>query len=208
MAKKKEKCPYCGKEFVYLSRHKCKVKARMESKEEAKTLKERRHDRIEERKNLLTRKLTDREQEILEIINKEGDILFEELVDMEDEEEIRKLEEIIDLLALQSRIKVRRELIDASWAKHIYSIEVIDEDIEVEEVKVDKSKPDWIWDKFDRQPCFICPFTERCGDNNPDMFNPHHCPWLSEWINKTIVGEPYDVDFQEYQMQEYELPRE
>jgi len=207
MAKKKEKCPYCGKEFVYLSRHKCKVKARMEARDEAKTLEERREDRIEERKKKLTRKLTDKEQEILTLINKKGDVLFDELVDETDEDQIRELEEIIDLLALQSRVKVRRELINASWSKHIYSIEEIEDEGEVEEVKVDKNKPDWVWDKFDRQPCFICPFTDRCSDNNPDRFNPHHCPWLTEWINKSIAGEPYDVDFQEF-LSEYELPQE
>lgn len=207
MAKKKEKCPYCGKEFVYLSRHKCKVKARMEAQDEAKTLEERRQDRIDERKKLLTRELTEKEKEILEKVKRAGDILFEDLVDERDEEERRELEEIIDLLALQSKIKVRRELISASWAKHIYSIEEIDEGTEVEEIKVDKSNSEWVWDKFQRQPCFICPFTERCSDNNPDRFNPHHCPWLTEWINKTLVGEPYDVDFQQYEA-EYELPQE
>jgi hypothetical protein len=180
----------------------------MEARDEMPTLEERRQDRIEERKKRLTRDLTEKEQNILDLINKKGDILFEELVEERDEEGRREIEEIIDLLALQSKIKVRRELINASWAKHIYSIEKIDElEGEVEEVEVDKSKPDWVWDKFDRQPCFICPFTDRCSDNNSDRFNPHHCPWLTEWINKSIAGEPYDVDFQEYQ-DEYEIPQE
>ena len=48
--KKKETCQYCGKQFAYLSRHKCKIKERLEGSEEDKTQVERRIERIEERK--------------------------------------------------------------------------------------------------------------------------------------------------------------
>jgi hypothetical protein len=144
MAKKeKQVCPYCGKEFVYLSRHKCKVKERMESKEDESTQKEIRQERVKERKRELTRKLNKDEQEVLDIINKERDLVFEDLREMVDIER-NKLDEIIDLLELQSRIKVRRELISASWSKHIFSIEELEEDLKVEEIEVDKSKPDWL----------------------------------------------------------------
>ena len=39
--KKKETCPYCGKSFAYLSRHKCKIKERVEGGVEDKTEAER-----------------------------------------------------------------------------------------------------------------------------------------------------------------------
>jgi len=202
--KKKEQCPYCGKWFVYLSRHKCKVKERMESQEEEKTTTERRIERIEERRKELTRSLKKQEKEVLEIINKEEDLLFNELVEKTDIER-NKLDEIVDILALQSKIKVKRELIDASWSKHIFAIkELDDEGLESKEIKIDKSKPDWIWDKFSRQPCFICPFIEQCSDDNPDIYNPHHCPWLTEWIKMSLKGEEYTVDFEEYRDNLYE----
>ena len=44
--KKKETCPYCGKSFAYLSRHKCKIKERVEGVGEDKTESERRIERI------------------------------------------------------------------------------------------------------------------------------------------------------------------
>jgi len=202
--KKKEQCPYCGKWYVYLSRHKCKVKKRMESQEEEKTTSERRLERIEERRKDLTRGLRKQEKEVLDVINEQEDIFFNELVDKFDIER-NKLDEIVDILALQSRIKVRRELVDASWSKHIFSIKELDEEgVKIEEIKIDKKKPDWIWDKFNRQPCFICPFTEQCADDNPDIYNPHHCPWLSEWIKQALKGEEYTVDFEEYQENLYE----
>ena len=56
--KKKEVCPYCGNSFAYLSRHKCKVKERLEGSEESdKTQVERRIERLEERKRHFTRSL-------------------------------------------------------------------------------------------------------------------------------------------------------
>ena len=48
--KKKETCPYCGKSFAYLSRHKCKIKERIEGPIDEKSDVERRIERIEEKK--------------------------------------------------------------------------------------------------------------------------------------------------------------
>ena len=52
MAKKqKEKCPYCGKEFVYLSRHKCKNAPKEEkSKEQIETISKKLEHYIEPKK--------------------------------------------------------------------------------------------------------------------------------------------------------------
>ena len=192
--KKKEQCPYCGDWFTYLSRHKCKVQARIENKEDEKSATERRIERIEERKQLLTRKLKKEEIEILKIIDRKGNLFFDELVKLVDLER-NKLEEIIDILALQSKIKVKRELINASWSKHIFAIEDLENEMTVEGIKVDQSKLNWIWWQFGRQPCFICPFTEQCSDDNPDLYNPQHCPWLTEWMEASLEGREYTINF-------------
>ena len=77
MAKKKEVCPYCGNSFAYLSRHKCKVKERIEGSEESdKSDVERRLERIEERKKEGARSLRKDEKMVLRIINQEKDIFF------------------------------------------------------------------------------------------------------------------------------------
>ena len=61
--KKKEVCPYCGNSFAYLSRHKCKVKERLESPEDSdKSEVDRRIERIEERKKHFTRNLKKEER--------------------------------------------------------------------------------------------------------------------------------------------------
>ncbi|MBD3256281.1 MAG: hypothetical protein GF383_14380 [Candidatus Lokiarchaeota archaeon] len=198
--KKKEQCPYCGKWYVYLSRHKCKVKERLEAEEDEKTEAERRAERIEEKKKKLQRGLKKEEKKVLNLINQEKTIYFNELVELADIERT-KLEQILDVLALQSRIKVRRELYNSSWTKHISSIEDYSDDIETEEVKVSKKKKDFIWDMFGRQPCFICPFVSRCNETNMDLFNPHHCPWLTDWIELSLTGGTYDANFEEIQAQ-------
>jgi hypothetical protein len=190
--KKKETCPYCGKSFAYLSRHKCKIKERIEGSPEEKSDIERRIERIEEKKKEFNRNLRKDEKTILNIINREKDILFNRLMEISNKKR-NDLEEILDILALQSKIKMKRELVDASWTKHIYALEEIE--VKANELKINKNKKDFIWNTFSKQPCFICPFRDKCNDTNIDQFNPQHCPWLTEWIEITIKGENYNINF-------------
>ncbi len=192
--KKKEVCPYCGKGFAYLSRHKCKIKERVEGPTEEKSTVERRIERIEEKKKEFNRTLRKDEKFILNIINREKDIFFNDLIEKSNKKRI-ELEEILELLELQSKIKMKRELVDASWTKHIFAIDEIDS--KVKELKIDESRKDFIWNMFSRQPCFICPFRDKCNDTNLDQFNPQHCPWLTEWIQVTSKGEEYNINFDE-----------
>lgn len=192
--KKKETCPYCGKSFAYLSRHKCKIKERVEGPSEEKSDVERRIERIEERKKEFNRNLRKDELLVLTIINREKDILFDRLMALSKKKRT-DLEEILEFLVLQSKIKMRRELVDASWTKHIYALEEIDS--KVKDLKVNKNKEDFIWNMFSRQPCFICPFRDKCNDTNLDQFNPQHCPWLTEWIEISSKGEDYTINFDE-----------
>lgn len=192
--KKKEICPYCSKSFAYLSRHKCKIKERVEGPIDEKSDVERRIERIEEKKKEFNRNLRKDEKLILDMIDKEKDILFEDLLKLSDKSQ-NDLEEILDLLSLQSKIKMRRELVEASWTKHIYALKEID--VKIQEIEVDKNRKDFIWNMFSRQPCFICPFRGRCNETNLDQFNPKHCPWLTHWIETYLGGGEYDINFDE-----------
>ncbi len=192
--KKKEICPYCSKSFAYLSRHKCKIKERVEGPIDEKSDVERRIERIEEKKKEFNRNLRKDEKLILDMIDKEKDILFEDLLKLSDKSQ-NDLEEILDLLSLQSKIKMRRELVEASWTKHIYALKEID--VKIQEIEVDKNRKDFIWNMFSRQPCFICPFRDRCNETNLDQFNPKHCPWLTHWIETYLGGGEYDINFDE-----------
>jgi len=193
--KKKDVCPYCGKSFAYLSRHKCKIKERVEGPLDEKSDVERRIERIEEKKKEFNRNLRKDEKLILDMIDKEKDILFDDLLKLTDKSQ-NDLEVILDLLSLQSKIKMRRELVEASWTKHIYALKEID--VKIQEINVDKNRKDFIWNMFSRQPCFICPFRERCNETNLDQFNPLHCPWLTGWIETYLGGGgEYDINFDE-----------
>ena len=92
-----------------------------------------------------------------------------------------------------------RELVDASWTKHIFALEDID--VKVKSLKINKNIKDFIWKMFSQQPCFICPFREKCNDSNIDQFNPQHCPWLTEWIDLTLKGEDYNINFDDIEAQ-------
>jgi uncharacterized Zn finger protein (UPF0148 family) len=192
--RKKEVCPYCGKSFVYLSRHKCTIKEKVEGPTEEKSLTERRVERIEEKKKEYNRTLRKDEKIILEIINREGEIYFKDLLNITGKKR-DELDQILEILAMQSKIKMRRELIDASWTKHISAMEEID--VKTKEIKINKKQKSFIWNMFSRQPCFICPFRDKCNETNIDQFNPHHCPWLTEWIEESLEGKEYNVNFDE-----------
>ena len=164
--KKKEVCPFCGNSFAYLSRHKCKVKERVEGPEEnEKSDAKRRLERIEERKREGVRGLKKDEQMVLKQIMQVKDVFFDDLLKITNREQI-ELDKILDILSLQSKIKVTRELVEASWTKHIFLVESFD--IKVEDRKIDESKNDYILDIFSHQPCLICPSASKC--NYPDLY--------------------------------------
>ena len=190
--KKKETCPYCGKSFAYLSRHKCKIKERVEGSPEEKSVSERRIERIEEKKKEFNRTLHKDEKTILAIINREKNIYFNDLLELSTIQS-NDLEEILEVLALQSKIEIKRELVYASWTKFISAIEEID--VKINEVKIDTNKKDFIWNMFSRQPCFICPYRSKCNDTNLNQFNPTQCPWLTEWIEVISKGREYNINF-------------
>jgi len=197
MAKKKEVCPYCGNSFAYLSRHKCKVKERLEGSEESdKSDVERRLERIEERKKEGSRSLRKDEKMVLRIINQEKNIFFHELLKLTNKKRM-ELDKIINTLYLQYRIHINRELLEASWVKRITIIEKIN--VEVKDLQVEREKNDFILDIFSHQPCLICPFTGKCNNTNLDQFNPLHCPWLTQWVKTSLEGQIYKTNFEEIQ---------
>jgi hypothetical protein len=195
MAKrKKEICQYCGKSFVYLSRHKCRIKERVEGSSDDKSEIERRVERMEEKKKVFNRTLRKDETMILSIINRKKELLFNDLLELSKKKR-DELDQILDVLAMQSKIKLRRELVDASWTKRITSIEEID--IITSELKINKKQKSFIWNMFARQPCFICNFQEKCNETNSDQFYPYHCQWLTDWIDVSLEGKEYNVNFDE-----------
>ncbi len=197
MAKKKEVCPYCGNSFAYLSRHKCKVKERLEGSEESdKSDVERRLERIEDRKKEGSRSLRKDEKAVLKIINQEKDVFFFKLLELTNKKRL-ELDKIVNTLYLQSKIHINRELLEASWVKRITIIEKID--VEVKELQVEREKNDFILDVFSHQPCLTCPFTGKCNNTNLDQFNPLHCPWLTQWVKTSLEGEIYIANFEELQ---------
>ena len=192
--KKKEVCPYCGKSFAYLSRHKCKIKERVEGDTKDKTVSERRIERVEEKRKEIRRNLKKDEKIVLEIVNRQRDLYFDELLDLSNTNN-NDLERILDVLSLQSKIKVKRELLDSSWTKKISAIIDYSKDVDVSGIKVNKKRKDFIWNLFSRQPCFICIFHEKCNETNLDQLNPYHCPWLNEWIEISLEGKEYIINF-------------
>ncbi len=197
MAKKKEVCPYCGNSFAYLSRHKCKVKERLEGSEESdKSDVERRLERIEDRKKEGSRSLRKDEKAVLRIISREKDVFFFRLLELTDKKRL-ELDKIVNTLYLQSKININRELLEASWVKRITIIEKID--VEAKDIQVEREKNDFILDIFSHQPCLTCPFTGKCNKTNLDQFNPLHCPWLTQWVKTSLEGQIYVTNFEEIQ---------
>lgn len=198
--KKKEQCPYCGKMFTYLNRHKCKIKARVEGEEDEKSNAERRVERIEEKKKTVKRSLKKDEKDILTTIREKDGVFFEDLLKKTSKKR-NQLEVIIDVLALKGKIKIRRELVNASWTKQLFAIKNYEGDVDVKDAKINKEKTDFIWDMFSRVPCFKCPFTSKCSETSQDQFNPKWCPWLTDWIEKSLDNQKYEINFDDIEQE-------
>lgn len=191
--KKREICEYCGGEFIYLSRHKCKVKQRIESEDE-ETEQDRRQTRLEFLRKELSRKLKKDETVILEIIRQEGELFLEELKEKGNISS-NKIERILETLELKSKIKVQRELDTANWTKRISYIEDLREETAKESKKIDTRKDNFVWEMVWRVPCFLCPFIEIC-DNTQVRFNPMFCSWLTDWIWHCLDNKTYQNPFE------------
>ena len=168
----------------------------MEGTTEDKSDVERRIERIEETKKILRRTLKKDEKMVLDIINKQKSLFFEELLELTSKKRT-ELENILEVLSMRAIIKIRRELLDSSWTKHISSIKDYSNDIKVKKVMVNKKEKGFIWNLFSRQPCLICPFIDKCNDTNSDNFNPKYCSWLTDWINSSLKNEAYNINFDE-----------
>lgn len=184
------------KSFAYLSRHKCKIKERVEGGEEGKSQVERRIERIEETKKNVQRGLKKDEKIILNIINKHKSLYFDDLLKLTNKPRI-ELEKALDILHLQLKIRLSRELVDSSWTKHIASNIDYSDEVSSQDLKINKKNNDFIWNLFSYQPCFVCPFIDKCNETNLYVFNPLYCPWLTEWINTSLEGKVYTINFDE-----------
>ena len=149
---------------------------------------------MEEKRKEIRRNLKKDEKTALEIVNRQRDLYFDELKTLLNTTH-NDLERILDVLSLQSKIRVKRELLDSSWTKRISAIVDYSKDVEVSDLKVNKKRKDFIWNLFSRQPCFICIFQEKCNNTNLDQLNPNHCPWLNEWIETLLEGKEYTINF-------------
>ena len=202
--KKKEVCPYCGKTFAYLSRHKCKIKERVEGVEEDKSDVERRTERIKETKKNVQRTLKKDEKIVLDIINKRKSIYFEDLLKLTNKDRT-DLDTILEILNIQSKIEVNRELLDSSWTKNIKSVVDYSKDVKVKGANINMKKKDFIWNLFNFQPCFICPYSiDRCNETNPTKLNPQHCPWLTYWMIESIKKTPINVNPADFDYGDFE----
>ena len=77
------------------------------------------------------------------------------------------------------------------------------DEVDVKQNKVNKQKKDFLWSYFSYQPCFICPYAvDKCNETNPTTFNPHHCPWLTEWIEASLAGKEYKIVVEDFEREE------
>jgi len=158
------------------------------------TEQDRRQTRLDFIRKEITRKLKKNEVAVLEIIMKEGEIFIEELQKKANLSS-DKLEKILEVLELKTKIKAQSELAEANWTKRIlYAEEISKIPVKESKKKIDKRKDDFIWDVYSRMPCFLCVYIDRC-DNSQTKFNPYICAWLTDWIWHSLDKKDYQNPF-------------
>lgn len=174
----------------------------MESEDDETEI-ERQQARLEFKRKEISRKLKKDELAVLKIINEGGELLLKKLKEIS-KLPSDKLDEILDALEMKSKIKVTRELTTASWTKHIYSIEVVEDKAPKKEKQVNTKIDDFIWNLVWRVPCFLCPFMDRC-DITQVKFNPNICTWFTDWIWGSLENKEYFTPFNDIDEKVFEV---
>lgn len=188
MAKRKrdQKCPHCGRMFVYLSRHKCKLAPKDEDKKSSKK---------SSKKSKKRRNYSEIDKQVFLIIEKVERIYFHELHKKLEDEDIsaKILKNSLERLAKKHKITLCNDLQEGVRRERIDLVEQYDlKDSE----SLTKGEKEFLLDSFGNCPCFLCPVVDRCSTGQNEL-NPVHCEHLKEWLRCNIEGEEYDNPFTE-----------
>jgi len=214
---KKQKCPNCGKFFIYLNRHKCPLLPK-----NYETTKSNEKKLLDGKKNVINKL----KQDISDVnINKINNNSFKSTGLIKKKKGFMEIDkEILELICTEKEIysneicvklKLNPKLVERSLKrleqKHriIIKSDVIQglrrdlvkfiEDYTINNPNLISSthKGELKWDTLGNCPCFLCPFINKCNPGHQDH-NPTTCPPLEEWIHCSINKIPYQNPYLRY----------
>ncbi|MBN2157316.1 MAG: hypothetical protein JW776_14820 [Candidatus Lokiarchaeota archaeon] len=190
MAKKKTQCPYCGKLYISLARHKCKLAPNSEMEEENPHNTNSTNDmsRFSGKKKL---NYSEIDKEVLVLVKKNQEIYKDEILESLNIDE-KLLVNSINRLKTKQKIQIKSDLVEGIRKDLVKFIEEY-------KMKTDPSdsnkNPNTItWETMGNCPCFLCPNVEKCNLGQNET-NPVHCQFLVDWINCRLSNTHYENPF-------------
>ncbi|MHA1452529.1 MAG: hypothetical protein ACTSRD_06690 [Promethearchaeota archaeon] len=190
MANKKTECPYCGKLFTSLPRHKCKLAPDADSKKSAKSDSTQSASNSAKNSAKKKRNYSEIDKEVLAFIKEHKDIYKDEVVSALTIDE-KLLVNSINRLKAKQKIKIKKDLVEGIRKELIQYIE----EYKLKNKCADTKNGDSItWETMGNCPCFLCPNVSKCNYGQIET-NPIHCKYLVEWINSKLSNTHYESPF-------------
>jgi len=215
----KQVCPYCSKEFVNLSRHKCKLKqTNPSSSKKKKPTKSKKSPSNSQKKSQVSAILDEKKQkasskrkgyseidkEVFGVIKQKKSTFFDEIVDFFSKDETldeKTLEKSLYRLEAKQKISMISDVKEGFRKIRVDYIE----DYEIKNKSALKNKADLSsWEILDDCPCFLCPEIIKCNVGNSSFMdasidknttvntNPFFCEYLESWLNCRINEPPLE----------------
>ena len=190
MAKKKTQCPYCGKLFVSLPRHKCKMAPDADLDENETTNSTLSTNSPTKTSSKKKRNYSEIDKEVLAYIKEHQEIYKDVVVGALDIDE-KLLVNSINRLKTKQKIKIKSDLVEGIRKELIQYIE----EYELKTKCADPKNGETIsWETMGNCPCFLCPNVSKCNFGQNET-NPIHCSYLVEWINSRLNSSHYESPF-------------
>jgi hypothetical protein len=214
----KQICPHCGRKFVNLSRHKCKVappveetktktkkKSAKKSKSSAKKKSSPKSTKSEIAEKSRTKENSKKsfssiDKEILSLIETRKIIYQDEIIEIAESKydiDAKNVEKSLFRLSNRQKITIQSDLKGGIRKDRIDFIE----EYEIKNKSSMKKKGDVAsWTVVEDCPCFLCPEVIKCNVGNNSysvsvinrekqiLTNPYYCSYIKRWID-CKVGE-------------------
>jgi len=189
MAKKKTQCPYCGKLFVSLPRHKCKDAPNTETNDSTLDTSEA-SSSSQPSSSKKKRNYSEIDKEVLAYIKKKTEVYKDTLLKSLKIDE-KLLVNSINRLKTKQKIQIKADLVEGIRRELIQYIEEYNLKENCSESKNGNSVT---WETMGNCPCFLCPNVTKCNFGQNET-NPIHCSYLVEWINSRLANTHYETPF-------------
>jgi hypothetical protein len=188
MAKKKTQCPYCGKLFVNLQRHKCKLDPDSDSVDVISSSKS--DSLSQSASSKKKRNYSEIDKDVLNFV-KEHKEVYKDVILVKLKIDEKLLVNSINRLKTKQKIQIKSDLVEGIRKELVQYIEEYKLKGNCAETKDGENVT---WETMGNCPCFLCPNVTKCNLGQNET-NPINCTYIVDWINCRLNNTHYENPF-------------